>query len=62
MKKIAVKGMMCQGCADTVTEKLSSVVNNVTVDLDKKTATFDGEASIDQLNATLADTPYSVAE
>lgn len=60
MNKVAVEGMMCQGCADTVTEKLGQVVSNVKVDLDAKSATFDGDANIDQLNQTLADTPYSV--
>ncbi|MFC6169147.1 heavy-metal-associated domain-containing protein [Loigolactobacillus jiayinensis] len=62
MKKVNVNGMKCQGCADTVTEKLSSVVNNVKVDLENKVATFDGDASVDQLNAALADTSYTVAK
>ncbi|WP_367297305.1 heavy-metal-associated domain-containing protein [Loigolactobacillus coryniformis] len=62
MQKVTINGMKCQGCADTVTEKLGSVVNNVNVDLDSKTATFDGTASVAELNAALADTSYSVAE
>lgn len=60
MNQVAVEGMKCQGCADTVTAKLGQVVTNVKVDLDAKVATFDGDASVDQLNQTLADTPYSV--
>ncbi|MFD1317373.1 heavy-metal-associated domain-containing protein [Loigolactobacillus zhaoyuanensis] len=62
MKKVTVTGMKCQGCVDTVTEKLSSVVSNVKVDLDSNSATFDGNASVSDLNAALADTSYNIAE
>jgi Cation transport ATPase len=60
MKQVAVEGMMCDGCAQTVTEKLSTVVSDVNVDLAGKRATFNGDATLEQLNATLAETPYSV--
>ena len=61
-KTVIVEGMKCDGCAKKVTEKLSSVVNNVNVDLANKTATFDGDASIDQLNDALNGTHYSISE
>ncbi|AXQ79301.1 copper chaperone [Streptococcus chenjunshii] len=43
-KRYEIKGMKCQGCAQTVTEKLSAVrgVTDVHVDLEKKQATITG--------------------
>ena len=44
-KTYGVIGMKCDGCAKTVTEKLSAVkgVEKVVVDLDKKQATVTGK-------------------
>ncbi|KRN89542.1 heavy-metal-associated domain-containing protein [Ligilactobacillus ceti] len=60
MKKAEIAGMKCAGCISTVEEKLSQVVSDVTVDLATNTASFNGDATLDQLNAALSDTPYSV--
>nr|WP_071131163.1 heavy-metal-associated domain-containing protein [Enterococcus timonensis] len=64
MEKIyTVNGMKCDGCANTVTEKLSEVsgVEHVEVDLAAKTATVTGNAKPRKLAASLKDTPYSLA-
>ena len=46
-KTYQVDGMKCEGCAKTVRETLAQVVGvtEVTVDLNKKTATVTGDAS-----------------
>lgn len=60
MPKINIEGMRCDNCAKHVSEHLSQKVSNVKVDLVSKTATFDGDATVDELNATLVDTRYKV--
>ena len=60
MKQVAVEGMMCDGCAQTVTEKLSTVVSDVNVTGVQTCALPIWDATLEQLNATLAETPYSV--
>ncbi len=44
-KLIKSTGMKCQGCVNTVTEKLSAVkgVENVQVDLENKQVTIEGK-------------------
>lgn len=59
-KTYQVEGMKCEGCAKTVQETLAQVagVTEVTVDLNKKTATITGDASDQAVTAALNDTPY----
>lgn len=54
---VKVEGMKCEGCAKKVRESLSRVVKNVKVDLEKKTAEYIGDETIDGLNQTLDGTP-----
>ena len=44
-KTYNITGMKCQGCVNTVTEKLSAVkgVENVKVDLENKQVTIEGK-------------------
>ena len=59
-KTYQVDGMKCEGCAKTVLETLAQVVvvTEVTVDLNKKTATVTGDASDQTVTAALKDAPY----
>ena len=51
MKSIAVGGMHCPKCVASVTKALSEVpgLSNVSVNLEKGEATFDGEAPADAI-------------
>lgn len=59
-KTYHVVGMKCQGCVQTVTEKLSKIktVEKVVVDLEKQTATVTGSAWKMTLNRALKDTNF----
>ena len=56
-KTYQVEGMKCEGCAKTVRETLARVTE-VTVDLNKKTATVISDAPEQALTAALKDTSY----
>ncbi|CAJ1230046.1 hypothetical protein LZY01_15810 [Levilactobacillus zymae] len=58
MKTVLVEGMKCVHCAEHVQDRLGQKVTNVKVDLRHATATFDGDATLADLNATLAGTRY----
>ncbi|MGT2867155.1 heavy-metal-associated domain-containing protein [Streptococcus fryi] len=64
LKRYNVIGMKCQGCATTVTERLSKVmgVENVTVDLDKKQVAVTGKPFKFLLNASLKGTAFKLEE
>lgn len=58
-----IKGMMCDGCAETVQKAFAGLsgVTAASVDLAQKKATLEGATVTQaQLNAALADTPYEV--
>ncbi|MDT2709113.1 heavy metal-associated domain-containing protein [Enterococcus gallinarum] len=59
-KTYQVEGMKCEGCAKTVRETLARVagVTEVTVNLNKKTATVISDAPEQALTAALKDTSY----
>ena len=59
-KTYQVEGMKCEGCTKTVRETLARVagVTEVTVDLNKKTATVISDAPEQALTAALKDTSY----
>lgn len=61
-KTYAVEGMKCQGCVDTVTEKLSGVegVTNASVSLENNNATVSGDFNEADLKNSLSDTHYSL--
>lgn len=50
--------MRCSHCAEHVQERLSQKVTQVQVDLRHATATFTGQATLADLNATLAGTRF----
>lgn len=64
LKRYNVVGMKCQGCATTVTEKLSKVigVETVEVDLDKKQVAVTGKPLKLLLKASLKGTPFKLEE
>lgn len=55
MKTVEVGGMHCPKCATSVTKALSEVpgLSNVSVDLEKGLASFDGEAAVDAIKAAI---------
>ena len=55
MKTVEVGGMHCPKCVASVTKALSEVpgLSNVSVDLEKGQATFDGEASEDAIKSAI---------
>ncbi|KRK40708.1 heavy-metal-associated domain-containing protein [Loigolactobacillus bifermentans] len=60
-----IKGMKCDGCADTVQKAFADLagVTAASVDLAAKKATLEGATvTKDQLNAALADTHYEVTD
>lgn len=59
-----VTGMKCDGCAKTVTEKLSAVhgVEKVVVDLDKKQATITSRPFKFSLQRALKGTKYALGK
>ncbi|MFC6322699.1 heavy-metal-associated domain-containing protein [Companilactobacillus baiquanensis] len=61
-KTYAVEGMKCQGCVDTVTEKLSNVsgVKKAFVSLDNNSATVSGDFNDADIKNSLNDTNYSI--
>ncbi|HEN9998155.1 TPA: cation transporter [Streptococcus agalactiae] len=59
-----VSGMKCDGCAKTVSDKLSSVigVDEVNVDLTKNQVVISGKTFKWLLKRSLKDTKYSLEE
>ncbi|AND78756.1 heavy-metal-associated domain-containing protein [Streptococcus pantholopis] len=63
-KTYEITGMKCQGCAQTVAEKLSSVrgVTDVHVDLEKKQATVTGHPFKFSLKKALKGSHYALGK
>lgn len=63
-KTYQVSGMKCDGCAKTVTEKLSAVkgVQSATVDLEKNQVTIEGKPWKWSLKHALKETKYELGE
>ncbi|WP_307975794.1 heavy metal-associated domain-containing protein [uncultured Streptococcus sp.] len=63
-KTYEVTGMKCDGCVNTVTEKLSAVrgVEKVVVDLDKKQATVTGKPFKFMLKGALKGTKFTLGK
>ncbi|KHD45506.1 heavy-metal-associated domain-containing protein [Streptococcus hongkongensis] len=61
-KTYRITGMKCQGCADTVTKKLSAVggVKAVLVDLENSTAQVTGKPLYFSLKQALKGTSYKL--
>lgn len=55
MKSIVVEGMHCPKCVASVTKALSEVpgLSNVSVNLEKGLATFDGDATEDSIKKAI---------
>lgn len=64
MKTIKIKGMSCQHCVKAVTEALDGVegIENVSVDLEMGSATFDESGSVDMaiVRKVVKDAGYEV--
>ena len=66
MKTIKVNGMSCQHCVMAVTKALSSIdgIENVTVDLETGTATFEesGSAELETIRQHIEEAGYELGE
>lgn len=60
METIAVEGMSCEHCQQTVEEALRGVsgVTDATVDLDAGRATVEGDASVDEMVRAVEEAGY----
>ena len=63
-KTYEISGMKCQGCVNTVTEKLSAVkgVENVKVDLENKQVTIEGKPWKWSLKRALKGTKFELGD
>ncbi len=65
-QEVTINGMKCEGCAQSVSERLSGLdgVERVLVDLDSKNATVEAnrEVSKEEYVEALADTKYEVVD
>lgn len=61
MPTIAVEGMTCEHCEQTVEEALEDVegVSDVRVDRDEERATVEGDAGVDELVTAVEEAGYS---
>lgn len=61
--QMAVHGMSCEGCEETVTEALQAVsgVTTVRVDHETDSAVVEGTANLSDLVAAVEDSGYDVA-
>ncbi|WP_010580198.1 heavy-metal-associated domain-containing protein [Liquorilactobacillus vini] len=59
-KEVLVSGMKCSGCADKVQKAFSGLngVDQVKVNLTAGKASFNGQATLEELNNVLAGTHY----
>lgn len=64
MKTIKIKGMSCQHCVMAVTKALSGIdgIENVKVDLDEGSATYDETKSVDmeKIKSRVEESGYEV--
>ena len=60
-KTYNITGMKCQGCVNTVTEKLSAV-KGVKVDLENKQVTIEGKPWKWSLKRALKDTKFELGD
>lgn len=63
-KEVLLEGMKCEGCANTVVERFSSVpgVNEAVANLEAKSVLIQTDAPVNEaeLSDSLSDTKYSV--
>lgn len=64
MKTYEISGLKCQGCVNTVTEKLSKTlgVKSVSVDLNQKLVSVEGKTPKFLLNAALKGTKFELGK
>lgn len=64
MTTIKIKGMKCQHCVGATRKAIEGLngVDNVTVDLDKGEATYDGNVALDVVKKAIAGIGFEVVE
>lgn len=62
MNTIHIKGMSCQHCVASSTKALESIdgISNVTVDLEKGEAHYEGDVNIEVIKAAIAKIGFEV--
>ncbi len=61
--KLTVPGMMCDGCAETITKAIAAIdpAAQISISLADKTVTVDSQLPATTINQVLADAGYEVA-
>ncbi len=64
MTIIAIKGMSCPHCVASTTKALEDIagISNVTVDLEKKQASYDGDVDISVVKDAITKIGFEVIE
>ncbi len=62
MTTVKVNGMRCQHCVNSTKQALESIpgVSDVSIDLDKGEATFEGDVSIETIKQAIAQIGFEV--
>ncbi len=62
MTTIKINGMRCQHCVNSTKQALESIpgVSNVSIDLDKGEASFDGDVSLENVKEAIAKIGFEV--
>ena len=64
MTTVKIKGMSCQHCVNSTKQALEGVagVSNVSVDLGKGEASFDGDVSLEAIKQAIAQIGFEVID
>ncbi len=64
MPTVKIEGMRCQHCVASVTKALQEIdgISDVSVDLDKKEATYSGEADRETIKQAIAAIGFEVKD
>ena len=64
MTTITIKGMSCPHCVASTTKALEDIagISNVTVDLEKKQASYDGDVNISVVKDAITNIGFEVIE
>ncbi|WP_136808407.1 heavy-metal-associated domain-containing protein [Desulfosediminicola flagellatus] len=64
MATVKIKGMSCQHCVGSTKDALEKIsgIENVSVDLDKGEATYEGEVSTDTVKQAITAIGFEVVE
>ena len=64
MTTVKISGMRCQHCVNSTRQALEAIagVSNVSIDLDKGEASFEGDVSIETIKETISKIGFEVVD